>query len=112
MAQKRAIRMHACLMTVDHMEILPWRMDEGKQLQGVYALAPSPLHAPRPALSPHACTRARAHVVALRRVTCVAPHRRAEYLALERSVPKDTMGRINYHHVAHLVHHLTEPKDA
>lgn len=33
----------------------------------------------------------------------------AEYLALERSVPKDTIGRINYQHVAHLVHHLTAP---
>lgn len=25
---------------------------------------------------------------------------RSEYLALERSVPKDTMGRINFYHVA------------
>uniref|UniRef100_A0A7S0WN89 Uncharacterized protein n=1 Tax=Chlamydomonas leiostraca TaxID=1034604 RepID=A0A7S0WN89_9CHLO len=32
---------------------------------------------------------------------------RAEFLALERAVPKDTLGRINYHHVAQVVAHLT-----
>lgn len=33
---------------------------------------------------------------------------RAELLALERAVPKDTLGRINYHHVAEVVQHFAD----
>ncbi len=35
---------------------------------------------------------------------------RAQLLALERAVPKDTLGRINYFNVAHLITRLTSPE--
>lgn len=37
---------------------------------------------------------------------------RGEFLAIERAVPKDTMGRINYFHIDQLIQYLTNPLPA